>query len=56
MKAGAEFVQSGKLDEALGGGKVDGSKFALYGASAGEFEFSLSVRCTLADPISTSRA
>lgn len=33
---GCQFIQSGKLDQALGGGKVEGEKLALYGASAGE--------------------
>lgn len=31
------FIQDGSLDKALGGGKVDGRKFALSGASAGVY-------------------
>lgn len=34
---GCEFVQSGKLDEAIGGGKVDGDKLCVGGASAGRY-------------------
>lgn len=33
---GCEFVQSGALDGALGGGKVDGGRLCVGGASAGK--------------------
>ena len=36
------FVQSGKLDQKLGGGKVDGHRFVLSGSSAGERAVALS--------------
>ncbi|GAA5908364.1 hypothetical protein JCM5296_001292 [Sporobolomyces johnsonii] len=35
VKDGCEFVRSGKLDEALGGGRVEGERLAVTGASAG---------------------
>ncbi|GAA6013416.1 hypothetical protein JCM10207_008836 [Rhodosporidiobolus poonsookiae] len=35
VRDGIEWVRSGKLDEALGGGKVDGERLAVSGASAG---------------------
>ncbi|GAA5919882.1 hypothetical protein JCM1841_002091 [Sporobolomyces salmonicolor] len=35
VKDGCEFVRSGKLDAALGGGRVEGERLAVTGASAG---------------------
>ncbi|GAA5897859.1 hypothetical protein JCM6882_005097 [Rhodosporidiobolus microsporus] len=35
IRDACEFIRSGKLDEALGGGKVEGSRLAVTGASAG---------------------
>ncbi|GAA5845280.1 hypothetical protein JCM9279_004828 [Rhodotorula babjevae] len=35
VRDGCEFVRSGGLDEALGGGKVDGRRLAVTGSSAG---------------------
>ncbi|GEM12871.1 peptidase S9, prolyl oligopeptidase, partial [Rhodotorula toruloides] len=35
IRDGCEFVRSGKLDEALGGRKVDGGRLAVSGSSAG---------------------
>ncbi|BGP20255.1 hypothetical protein JCM10213_003064 [Rhodosporidiobolus nylandii] len=35
VRDACEFIRSGKLDEALGGGKVDGQRLAVTGASAG---------------------
>jgi acetyl esterase/lipase len=36
IKDASEFITSGALDKALGGGKVDGSRYGISGASAGE--------------------
>ncbi|GAA5912976.1 hypothetical protein JCM8208_002420 [Rhodotorula glutinis] len=35
VRDGCEYVRSGRLDEALGGGRVDGSRLAVTGSSAG---------------------
>ncbi|TNY22015.1 Alpha/Beta hydrolase protein [Rhodotorula diobovata] len=35
VRDGCEFVRAGRLDEALGGGKVDGERLAVTGSSAG---------------------
>ncbi|GAA6038840.1 hypothetical protein JCM8097_002922 [Rhodosporidiobolus ruineniae] len=35
VRDACEFIRSGKLDEALGSGKVDGTRLAVTGASAG---------------------
>jgi acetyl esterase/lipase len=36
VQAACEWIRNGKLDEALGGGQVDGERLAVTGASAGE--------------------
>ncbi|GAA5942302.1 hypothetical protein JCM3775_003217 [Rhodotorula graminis] len=49
VRDGCEYVRSGRLDKALGGGRVDGTRLAVTGSSAGG-ALAVFASCTLSPP------